>query len=396
MYDTLPLLSIVIPTRNRFDYATFSIQSVLGILSPLLQLAVEDNSDDDKLDNWVRKNISDRRLVYHHSKARVSMSTNYDNALDLATGEYVSLIGDDDGVNPEIIAATKWAKHNEYDAIVPSSVINYVWPDLNMESRGAMKAGELRVLHFTGKKTFPDPEIEMRKCVCDAGQVFHKLPKAYYGIVRKKCMDKVKQKTGTYFPGISPDMAAALSVANFTKRICHVDYPLFVPGSSANSNAGLSGLNKHIGRLCDQPHLPATCEDNWSKIVPAFYSVQTIWAEAAVSSLRAMGREDILKLFNVPKLFALCYIFHRRYLNLRIFYQALRSASTNCLFGTLQLFYYFGCWYKLQIKIFIKRLLFKRNFDYVYTERGVQNIDDAVKAVKLFLEKDGKLFDEFT
>lgn len=392
MNEKIPLLSVVIPTRNRFAYVTSAIQSVLNISSPLLQLVVEDNSDNEELAVWIKENISDLRLIYHYSSIRVSMCDNYDRAMNLVTGEYVCLIGDDDGVCQEIIAATNWIKENDYDALVPNSMINYVWPDLNMKSRGAMKAGELRILPFSGMKTFPEPEIEMLKCVRDAGQDFHKLPKAYYGIVRKQCLDQIKEKTGTYFPGVSPDMSAALAVANFAKRICHVDYPLFVPGSSANSNAGLGGLNRHIGKLSDQPHLPTTCEENWSEIVPPFYSVQTIWAEAAVGSLRALGRDDILQSFNVPKLYALCYIFHWQYMELSTFYRALRSISRNGFVGTLQLIYCIFKWWELRVKNYIKRFFCRQNMDNAYRKHGLLNIDEAVKVVNNYLDDRGKLF----
>ncbi len=394
MNNNIPLLTIVIPTRNRAEYVRAAITSALRISSPQLQLAVEDNSDTDQLEIWLRETITDQRLVYHYSSTPVSMSENYDRAMKLASGEYICLIGDDDGVNPEIIEATLWAKMHNLDALVPNSLINYVWPDLKMTTPGSMAAGELSIRSFTGAITYPDPEVEMTECARDAGQSFHKLPKAYYGIVRKECMDQVKIRTGTYFPGISPDMAAALAVANYTKRICHIDYPLFVPGSSAKSNAGLSGLNKHIGWLRDQPHLPAKCEQDWSDIVPVFYSVQTIWAEATVNALRATGRTDILKDFNVPKLYTFCYIFHHQYLTdcRRSYYLAMRVVGRGRLVATLQFMYWFCYWWGVRAKCLLLRLTGNPDKNSVYSKNGLQSIDEAVQAVTIYLKKNGKHF----
>lgn len=397
MNEVLPLLSIVIPTRNRLEYVKSAIQSVLRIYSPQLQLAVEDNSDSNDLEVWLRDNISDRRLVYHYSNSPVTMCENYERAMRLASGEYICLIGDDDGVNPEIVAATGWAKENVFDALVPSSMINYVWPDLQMTSRGSMEAGELSIRPFTGEMTFPDPEAEMLKCVQDAGQNFHKLPKAYYGIVKKRCMDLVKETTGSYFPGVSPDMSAALSIATVAKRICHVDYPLFVPGSSAKSNAGLSGLKKHIGWLRDQPHLPATCERDWSDKVPAFYSVQTIWAEATVNALSATGRLDVLRKFNIPLLYALCSVFHYRYMmhgTVRRFYHALHVLDQGALVGTLQFIYWFFYWWGLRAKSLILRLVGKRVTVNSFCKKGLFNIEEAVLSVTEYLGKSEVAFND--
>lgn len=393
MNADIPLLSIVIPTRNRTDYVKSAIKSILSISSPQLQLVVKDNGDTNEVEDWLRDNISDQRVVYNYSNSPVTMCENYDSAVSLASGEYICLIGDDDGVNPEIVAATCWAKKNGFDALVPSSLINYVWPDLQMTSRGMLEAGEISIRPFTGEVTFPDPDAEMLQCVRDAGQNFHKLPKAYYGIVKKQCMDTVKERTGNYFPGVSPDMSAAISIATVAKRICHVDYPLFVPGSSAKSNAGLSGLNKHIGRLNDQPHLPTNCEQDWSEIVPVFYSVQTIWAEATVNALSAMGRLDVLNKFNIPLLYALCSVFHYRYMhgNVRRFYNALQVLGQGAFVGTLQFIYFFCYWWGgLRVKSFLRRLtgkIRKTNTVNSFCKKNLLNIEEAVQAVTEYLEK---------
>ena len=396
MNTDIPLLSVVIPTRNRVDYVKSAIQSVLRISSPQLQLAVEDNGDSNELEVWLRDNISDRRLVYRYSNSPVTMSENYDRAMSLASGEYICLIGDDDGVNPEIVEATRWAKEHAFDALVPSSMINYVWPDLHMTSRGAMEAGELSIRPFTGEMTFPDPEAELLKCVRDAGQNFHKLPKAYYGIVKKKCMDIVKEQTGSYFPGVSPDMSAAVSIATVAKRICHVDYPLFVPGSSAKSNAGLGGLKKHIGWLRDQPHPPATCEQDWSAIVPLFYSVQTIWAEATVNALMATGRSDILNKFNTPWLYATCAVFHLRYMRgtVKRFYHALHVLGQGGVVGTLQFIYWFCYWWGMRVKSLILRLAGKTNTNKLFCKKGLLSIEEAVQSVTKYLGKSEVAFNE--
>lgn len=390
----LPLLSVAIPTRNRLDYVKYSIQSILRIPSPRLQLVIEDNSDSNDLEVWLRDNIYDSRLVYRYSSSPVSMCENYDRAMSLATGEYVCLIGDDDGVVSEIVEATVWAKKNSIDALVPSSLINYVWPDLQMTSRSSMEAGELTIRPFTGEVYFPNPEAEMLKCVQDAGQNFHKLPKAYYGIVKRECMDLVKERTGSYFPGVSPDMSAAISIATVARRVCYVNYPLFVPGSSARSNAGLSGLKKHIGWLRDQPHLPITCERDWSDIVPLFYSVQTIWAEATVNSLRATGRVDVLCKFNVPLLYAICSVFHYRYMlgNIGRFFYALHILGQGRIVGASQFVYWFCYWWCLRIKSLILRLSGKGVANKAFCKKGLRSIDEAVISVAGYLEKSGVLF----
>ncbi|MCK4296614.1 MAG: glycosyltransferase, partial [Candidatus Marinimicrobia bacterium] len=100
-----PLLSIIIPTRNRQKYAISAITSILSISAPDLELVVQDNSDSRDLEEYIRSNVNDTRLRYNYTSTPQSMIDNFDAAIGLASGKYLCLIGDDDGVNPEIIEA---------------------------------------------------------------------------------------------------------------------------------------------------------------------------------------------------------------------------------------------------------------------------------------------------
>jgi glycosyltransferase involved in cell wall biosynthesis len=394
-HDT-PLLTIVIPTRNRLDYLRSSIRSVLAIPYAHLQLVVEDNSDSNSAETWINENISDERLLYHHSLQPVPMVENYERGMSQASGEYVCLIGDDDGVNPEIVDATQWAHANEIDALVPQNPAHFVWPDLQLRP-GAIQPSELRIQAFSGRVSFLQAEAELRKCMQDAGQDFHGLPKSYYGIVRRSCMQQVKDQAGVYFPGVSPDMAAAVAVANVVDRICQIDYPLFLPGSSFKSNAGISGLKKHIGRLEDQPHLPTTSLQDWSRIVPAFYSVETVWAESVISALTAMGRNDLLSEFNVPRLYADCLFWHPQYYSYIVpqFYPALRVTRHNLIVGTGRFIRRYLYMWSLRTRSLLYRF-YKRSTPHsplAHSIANLKNIEEAVSALSEYLKSTGKRFE---
>ena len=124
----LPLLSIIIPTRNRQKYTISAITSIIGISTPDLELVVQDNSDSRDLEEYIRNNVDDTRLKYNYTSTPLSMIDNFNTAVGLASGKYLCLIGDDDGVNPEIIEATRWADMNDIDALKPTVSVGYLWP----------------------------------------------------------------------------------------------------------------------------------------------------------------------------------------------------------------------------------------------------------------------------
>lgn len=352
-------------------------------------MVVQDSSDSRDLCEWIRILGSDHRLVYNFSPTPLSMTENFDQGVSLASGEYVCLIGDDDGVSPQIVEAAQWAKANDIDALVPEQRAHYGWPDLRQRYHGAAKAGVLELWPFSGGAKLVDPEQELRKCAKHAAQQFAYLPRVYYGLVRRTCMQELRRQTGTYFPGVSPDLAAAAGVASFVHSVCIVDYPLFVPGSSAGSNAGLSSLKKHVGRLEDQSQLPKRYVQNWSALVPKFYSVQTIWAEALVTTLRLTQRTDVVSDFNVPLLHAMCVVFNPRYswLVLSNLIRALRAQRRNLVVGVSRFGYEYLRTWGLRARALYNRLPFCRRRREPRRVGGLETIEAAVGVLAELLKE---------
>lgn len=377
--NKIPLLSIIIPTKNRLNYVRYSIRNCLNINSDFIELVVHDNSDDELTNNWVELNVIDARLKYFRDKDELTMTENYERALSKASGEYVAIIGDDDGVTPEIIQATMWMKENNCDCLFTSNPAHFVWPDLKLNTLGALSPGALSIKKYSGTARYTTPSNEMVKCATDAGQDFHDLPRGYYGIVRHSVYMKIKSFTGVFFNGISPDMAAALGLAQFSNSVLYIDYPIFLPGSSANSNAGLSGLNKHRGILSEQRHISKKSIDAWSDLVPKFYSVQTVWAAAAVETMIALKRNDLIDKFNVGKLYAFCYIFHRDLYEMQHckIENAMRAKGKPKFLSIFVMSKWYLYWWCKRVFGFIKRKISWQDTEKLPMIKNAENIELA-------------------
>src|SRR5690349_17226070 len=105
----IPLLSIVIATKNRQKYAIHAVESILSLNDDRIEVVIQDNSDIADLSSRLSKFKSDSRLKYRYTPPPFSSIDNFNAAVELSSGEYVCLIGDDDGINPEIIESTLWA-----------------------------------------------------------------------------------------------------------------------------------------------------------------------------------------------------------------------------------------------------------------------------------------------
>jgi len=191
-------------------------------------------------------------------------------------------------------------------------------------------------------------------------------------------------------------MASSVAIAHFAKRICRIDYPLFLPGASLKSTAGDGGLGKAIGRLSDQPHLPKNCESRWTDIVPRFYSGQTIWAEASIEALLSCGREDLLPEFNAPKLYAWLLMFRRRFwrISLRTYGSAMHRTKRGSVAGVAALAVCLWQLAWLRVQCFSRRYVKQKPSVQPAKLQNIKDIQGAVPVLQDYLRGRGWVFDE--
>lgn len=308
-----PLLSIVIPTHNRAQYAVPAIRSILAIDDPRLELVVSDTSTDGELAACIadKNNVwaSDPRLRYFRPQEKLDMTGNHNAVLGAAKGEFVCLIGDDDTIVADALSAASWAKTKAIDLIAPNVVANYVWPDFKSRFLGNRHASRLYFARRMGEAVVADPNIALAQALKNAAQGTDGLPKIYHGLVRRTLLEEIRRISGAYFHGSSPDVSGAIALALCSKSFLIVDYPLTIPGASGGSNTGRSAMNTHKGQLNQEAQTKGFESSGWSLGVPRFFSVETVWAHAALETIRRIDPQQI-NLFNFPRLIAICQVLH--------------------------------------------------------------------------------------
>lgn len=322
-----PLLSVVMPTRNRFQYAQYSIPSILDIRSDEIELVVQDSSDTYELGDWLADNVRDQRLRYQYTIPPVTMTENHNLAMEAARGAYVCLVGDDDTVLESALLVAQWAADHDIDAASSLLPASYGWPDFTHWFYRKGYAGVLQVRKPSGRVIPINTALEMKRCLDNPGTGTLGLPRVYHGIVRRTCLEAIRSRTGHYFGGVSPDMYGAATLALVAEKAVALDYPFTLPGSSGCSASGRSNTGRYVGRLTEEPSMVAYGNLPWPVMVPPFFGVETVWAEAMVEALQDMGEGKLLSGFNYRQLFARCLVKHRAFAGL--IGASLRAASTE-------------------------------------------------------------------
>lgn len=309
-----PLLSVVIPTHNRARYAVHAIESVLSQGDERLELVVSDTSTDGELARWVAEHPlgRDPRLNYFRPELRLDMTGNHNAAIGAARGDFLCLIGDDDTISATLLDAAQWAAEQGVDLIAPNVVANYVWPDFRSRYFGAGHASRLYFARQMGGGRFCTAQDALALALREAAQGTDGLPKLYHGLVRRTLMERVRERSGQYFHGSSPDVSGSIGLAACAERFLIVDFPLSIPGASGGSNTGRSAMNTHKGKLTAETQTSGFVESGWSAGVPKFFSVETVWGHAALSTLSHLDPAAIPR-YNFARLLGACRLRHPEY-----------------------------------------------------------------------------------
>jgi glycosyltransferase involved in cell wall biosynthesis len=103
MTSTLPLVSVVIPTRNRLALLQRAIGSVEAQTYPNVEIVVVDNHADDPLTHDQIRTSRPITIARTPTKLLLPLSRNF--GADHASGEFISFLDDDDEILPSKIAS---------------------------------------------------------------------------------------------------------------------------------------------------------------------------------------------------------------------------------------------------------------------------------------------------
>jgi glycosyltransferase involved in cell wall biosynthesis len=223
-----PAFTVIIPTRERADVLDKSLRTVVAQNYDDLEILVSDNCSVDDTEDVVR-GVNDPRIKYIRTPGRLSMSHNWEYALSAARGNWITIIGDDDGLLPGSIRhAADLIQVHGVEAI-RSRVCAYTWPSLTGRGHGVLKVPLKQ-------------GCELRKSAIWLARVlagnapYVDLPMLYNGgFVKRSALDRIKHKTGSYYRSSIPDVYSAVAVSSVVESYVYCHEPLAINGASKHS-----------------------------------------------------------------------------------------------------------------------------------------------------------------
>ena len=152
---TRPLFSIVIPTRERAETLAFTLRTCLNQDFDDYEIIVSDNCSSPATREVVDAAGSEK-VKYVRSDQPLSIAASWEFAVSHASGEYVTGIGDDDGLMPYALRELdRLIGRHDRPAAVHWHRGTYSWPNVAV----AHEANVLRLPLMRFEKRVPGREI---------------------------------------------------------------------------------------------------------------------------------------------------------------------------------------------------------------------------------------------
>lgn len=242
--------TICIPTRNRQRYCIEAIKAIAESEETDFEVIVADNSDDATiLDDYFRTQLNDSRFrLMPPEQTVLSMVDNWERVMPEVRGRWVSIIGDDDHIDPSVVQLLRRYEREQPDLEAVSWARMYFnWPD-NREISTRASVPVTHGSHVPDRKTLSDHlyRWSQRKRRPTGGFGI------YHGAVRRSLMERIKRKySNRYFENPTVDYDNICKVVREAKAMIFCKRPFSVLGACAASNSAGTQSFEAMQKLVD-------------------------------------------------------------------------------------------------------------------------------------------------
>lgn len=227
------LFSILVPTRDRPATLRATLASLTGQSGDDFEIVVADNAGTPATRSVVEE-AAQRcpNLRYLRSDEVLPMAENWERGLAACTGDYRTVLGDDDGFLPSTLEAVRRLIQLTHSPLIAWEPHTYWWPDTivywnanrivaNLENSAITVSSRPLLRQFFG------------------GEVsYGVLPMIYNGFVHNSLIEDARRRWGRYFVphNLAPDVTSGIVNLITTENFVFSYRGLSIRGNSGKSN----------------------------------------------------------------------------------------------------------------------------------------------------------------
>jgi glycosyltransferase involved in cell wall biosynthesis len=227
--------SVLLPTRNRLELLRLAVETVRAQDYDDWEIIVSDNASADDVCGYVR-DLGDPRIRCSRTDFPVRVTDNWNRALDLSTGDYIVMLGDDDALMPGYFRLNKEAIESfAQPELIFVQGVQFVYAGVMPgHANSFVQVAHCGFLHRE-KVPFLLPADAGRDAVCKSARFSVSFPyNMQYWLFSRSFVARFREK-GPFFQSPYPDYYAANSALLEARRILVQPMPLVAVGISPKS-----------------------------------------------------------------------------------------------------------------------------------------------------------------
>jgi len=231
--------TVVIPTADRSNTLRHTIKTCVDQDYADYEILVSDNCSQDETRDVV-DNFRDPRIRYINTGKRLSMSSNWEFALNHVSEGYITYLGDDDGLLPQAVTDVAQIVAGSSTKAVSWLKADYCWPcnlNSNMQNICIIPL-QNRLYLYNSKRIIND--------ITNLWLAYYRAPCVYNSFVDVEAMHRVRRQSGRFFASVTPDVYSGLVLLSQFDNYIYSTRPFSVNAASGRSNGTAGRLSQEI------------------------------------------------------------------------------------------------------------------------------------------------------
>jgi hypothetical protein len=237
----MPRFSILLPTRERSDTLRYALQTAVAQDFGDVEILVHESGDDPRTAEVVAE-VGDSRTRHVKTVEPVAMKDNWERAVAAATGDYLTIIGDDDGILAAACSEAAQILDRHPVDVLTWRPAAYFWPE------SAVTVLRNRLQAYLPKASgyeLQDPRTLLHLAY-HFREHHYTMPMMLHSFVGRPLVERVCEGLGSYFSSAAPDIASGVADAFFGES-CILSYrPLSISGISHHSTGSRMHFNRDL------------------------------------------------------------------------------------------------------------------------------------------------------
>jgi glycosyltransferase involved in cell wall biosynthesis len=226
--------SVLLPTRNRLEYLRYAVETVRRQDYSNWEVIVSDNCSEEDVAGYVHS-LNESRIKYFRTRELVPVTQNWNNALQRCDGDYVVMLGDDDGLLPGYFSTLlrTFQTHPAADYVYVSGYFFAYRGALPNEPDGFLRRDRNSVFH-NEEASWLDAKVA-RSIALD--YLDFRMPVAsnmQFSLISRRLIEELT-RSGPFFRSPFPDFYATPLLFLRSERILICPNPMVVVGITPKS-----------------------------------------------------------------------------------------------------------------------------------------------------------------